>query len=268
MTRERTYRALLVDVDGTLTCAQRKQPSARVAGALEDLRRRGVTVVLATGRTLKACRSEVMGGFVPDYYVCINGALVAAGDERVLFHHPMSQEQFDTVLTLADREGCPVGFAFPESYYMYVGDEVYRPFYREVNGDMVTLRDGTDRTRHLEGLPYAAFGILPPDKLAAFQDPALGLHVTAFDEDVYDICQEGHTKATGTAALLERLGLRWEELVAVGDGENDVELLSAAGLGVAMGNASDYVKAHADAVAPTVQEDGVLAVIEEFFNRT
>lgn len=267
MIRERKYRAILVDVDGTLTCAQRKQPSARVIGALEDLRRRGVTVMLATGRTLKACRSEVMGGFVPDYYVCINGTLIAAGDGRVVFHHPMNREQFDTILTLADQEGCPMGFAFPESYYMYVKDEVYRPFYQEVNGDMVTLRNGTDRTRHLEGLPYAAFGILPPDKLAVFKDPALGLHVTAFDEDVYDICQEGHTKASGAAALLERIGLGWEELVAVGDGENDVELLSAAGLGVAMGNASDYVKSHADAIAATVQEDGVLGVIEEFFDQ-
>ncbi len=265
MTGERRYRALLVDVDGTLTCARQKRPSPRVVRALEDLRRRGVTVALATGRTLKACRSEVMGGFVPDYYLCINGALAAAEDGRVLFHHPMSLRQFNTVLTLAEREDCPLGFAFQEGYYMYVGDEVYRPFYREVNGDMVTLRDCSDHTRHLEGLPYAAFGILPPDKLEIFRDPALGLHVTAFDENVYDICQVGQTKAVGAAALLEGLGLRWEELVAVGDGENDVELLSAAGLGVAMGNASDYVKAHADAVAPSVLEDGVLQVIETYF---
>lgn len=259
------YRVLLVDIDGTLTCAAQKTPNQQTARALETLRQRGVTVVLATGRTLFACRSEVMGGFVPDYYICINGTYVTAGDGRVLYHHPMSVAQMETVLSLADREACPMGFAFPESYYMYKGDEVYRPFYAEVNGDMLSLRDGSDRTRHLEGLPYAAFGIIPPDKLPFFRAPELGLHITAYDTDVYDVCQEGHTKATGAARLLEALGLGWEELVAVGDGENDIELLEAAGLGIAMGNAPDYVKIHADAVTGAVLEDGVLQVIRAYF---
>lgn len=262
---KRNYRALLVDIDGTLTCAQRKTPGEETALALERLRRRGVMVVLATGRTLFACRSEVMGGFVPDYFICINGTYVTAGDGRVLYHHPMNTEQMDTVLSLADREECPMGFAFPESYYMYKGDEAYRPFYQETNGDMLTLRDDSGRTRHHRGMPYAAFGIIPPDKLNIFKDPALGLHVTAFDKNVYDVCQKGHTKASGAARLLEATGLDWCDLVAVGDGENDVELLEAAGLGIAMGNAPDHVKLHADAVTGTVLEDGVLQVILDYF---
>lgn len=262
---KKRYRVLLVDIDGTLVCGARKQPNEQTAHALEALKQQGVTVVLATGRTLKAARSEVMGGFVPDYYICINGAYVTAGDGRVIYHQPMSQKQFDDVLSLADREGCPMGFAFPECYYTYVKDEVYRPFYREVNGDMVTLRNGTDRKRHLEGLPYAAFGIISRDKLKHFTDEAVGLHVTSFDADVYDICQRGITKATGAAHLLAALGLQWESLVAVGDGENDIELLEAAGLGVAMGNAADTVKAHADTVTATVMEDGVLKVIDQYF---
>ncbi len=262
-----SYLALLLDIDGTLTHEGRRQPSGRVVSALEDLRRRGIAVVLATGRTLMASRREVMGGFVPDYYICINGALVAEGDGQVLSHRPMSQGQFTAVLDLAERENCPLGFAFSESYYMYLGDEIYRPYYQRVNGDMLTLRDGSDRKRHQEGLPYAAFGILPPGKLERFRDPALGLHITAYEENVYDICQAGVTKESGAQALLDRLGLSWSDVLAVGDGENDVELLAAAGLGVAMGNAGDHVKRVADAVAPTVEEDGVLDVIGRYFPR-
>ena len=261
----KNYRALLVDIDGTLTCAAQKTPRERVVRGLERLRRQGVLVMLATGRTLFACRSEVMGGFVPDYYICINGVYITDREGRVLYDRPMSRAQFELILALADEEGCPTGFAFPESYYMYAGDAVYRPFYARVNGDMLSLRDGSDRTRHLNGMPHAAFGIIPPDKLEHFRDPAMGLHITAYDTDVYDICMEGHTKATGAARLLETIGLGWDEVVAVGDGENDVELLECAGRGVAMGNAPPHVKARADAVTGTVLEDGVLQVIERYF---
>ncbi len=265
MREKRRYRALLLDIDGTLVHPGRRQPHRATLQALEELRRRGITVVLATGRTLAAARPEVMGGFRPDHYICINGAYVAAGNGQVLYHHPMSQRQFDDILYLAQRESCPVGFAFSEGYYTYVGDETYRRYYREVNGDMAVLRDGTGGTRHLEGLPYAAFGILPEARRAAFADAALGLHLTAFDQDVYDISQAGHTKASGAARLLAATGIDWGELVAVGDGENDIELLEAAGLGVAMGNAPGHVKARADAVTGPVTGDGVLQVIREHF---
>ncbi len=265
MEKTQTRRALLLDVDGTLLCPQRKLLDQKTAAALEELRRSGVTVVIATGRTLAAVRPEIMGGFVPDYYICMNGSYVAKQDGTVLYCRPMDKRRFEGVLALADRAGCPMGFAFPEGYYMYSGDEVYRPYYQRVNGDMVTLRDGSDRTRHGKGLPYAAFGIIPPEKMSDFQDPALGLHITAYDDDVYDICQPGLTKASGAARLLEVTDLRWEELVAVGDGENDMELLRAAGLGIAMGNAPDHVKLAADAVTATVTDFGVLKVIQDYF---
>lgn len=262
---KRNYRALLIDVDGTLLCAQRKTLDKKTAAALTRLQSRGVIVALATGRGKIAVRSEVMGNFLPDYAVCLNGAYVITADGRVLYDHPMSRQQFEDILRVADEEGCPIGFSFEECYYMYLKDEVYRPFYRRVNGDMVALRDGTTRTRHLHGMPYAAFGMVPSDKVSLFEDESLNLHITVFNEDVCDICQRGITKATGAARLLEAVGLGWDELVAVGDGENDIELLEAAGLGIAMGNAPDHVKIHADAVTGTVLEDGVLRVIQDYF---
>ena len=70
------------------------------------------------------------------------------------------------------------------------------------------------------------------------------------------------------AAALERLGallnIQREEMIAMGDGANDLELLAYAGLGVAMGNASPLVKKQADAVTVTNDEDGVAEVIEKY----
>ncbi len=64
-------------------------------------------------------------------------------------------------------------------------------------------------------------------------------------------------KATGLAALAERNGIRREEIIAIGDNVNDLEMLQDAGLSVAMGNASDQVKPAAQLVTATNDEDGV-----------
>ncbi|MEG2120246.1 MAG: HAD hydrolase family protein, partial [Pseudoflavonifractor sp.] len=197
---KRDYKALLVDVDGTLVCPERKTVNERTAAALTALQARGILVAVATGRTPRAVRPEILGGFRPDYYICMNGTYVTDRNARTIYHHPMSQRQLDDICRLAVREDCPVGFAFSDGYYCYYKDEVYRPFYEKTNGDMTTLIDGTDRTRHLAGLPYAAFGIIAPEHLAAFTDPGLGLHITPFSKNVYDICQAGYTKAGGAEA--------------------------------------------------------------------
>lgn len=72
------------------------------------------------------------------------------------------------------------------------------------------------------------------------------------------------TKATGLARLAQHLGLEPSQVWAAGDHDNDVEMLSWAGAGVAMGNASVRALAAADRVAPTVQEDGVAVTTERF----
>ncbi|MGC8713558.1 MAG: HAD-IIB family hydrolase, partial [Leptodesmis sp.] len=72
-------------------------------------------------------------------------------------------------------------------------------------------------------------------------------------------------KGTAVQYLAEEyLGLKPENVMTIGDNFNDVEMIQYAGIGVAMGNAPDGVKAMADWVAPTVEEDGVVAAIEQF----
>ncbi|MEK7065440.1 MAG: HAD-IIB family hydrolase, partial [Patescibacteria group bacterium] len=72
------------------------------------------------------------------------------------------------------------------------------------------------------------------------------------------------TKLHGIVTISEMLGVKTEEMVGVGDGYNDYPLLSACGLKVAMGNAAPELKAIADFIAPSVEEDGVATVIEKF----
>lgn len=82
-----------------------------------------------------------------------------------------------------------------------------------------------------------------------------------------DVVQPGVSKATGIRALMDAFGIDASEVMAFGDAGNDAEMLRLAGVGVAMGNASDGLKSIADLVCDPCEEQGVLKVLEEVFGR-
>nr|WP_196053032.1 HAD-IIB family hydrolase [Bacteroides clarus] len=75
----------------------------------------------------------------------------------------------------------------------------------------------------------------------------------------------GIDKARSLAVLLEKIGITREEMIAMGDGYNDLSMIKYAGLGIAMGNAQEPVKAAADYIAPSNDEDGVAIAVEQHF---
>lgn len=83
----------------------------------------------------------------------------------------------------------------------------------------------------------------------------------------FDVVQPGVSKATGISALMDAFGIDASEVMAFGDAGNDAEMLRLAGVGVAMGNASDELKSIADLVCDPCEEQGVLKVLEEVFGR-
>lgn len=82
-----------------------------------------------------------------------------------------------------------------------------------------------------------------------------------------DVVQPGVSKATGIRVLMDAFGIGAPEVMAFGDAGNDAEMLRLAGVGVAMGNASDELKSIADLVCDPCEEQGVLKVLEEVFGR-
>lgn len=88
--------------------------------------------------------------------------------------------------------------------------------------------------------------------------------------DVYDmggwtdVIPKGITKATGMQRVLDHVGILRADSIGVGDGSNDLPMIKYAGLGVAMGNAPEHVKAEADAVTETWENDGVAVMIDKY----
>ena len=89
------------------------------------------------------------------------------------------------------------------------------------------------------------------------------MDVVASGDGYFDVVCPGVNKATGLRHLMQRWGIRPEECVAFGDSDNDLQMIELAGVGYAMANAPDHVRAAADRIAPPCTEYGVLQVLEE-----
>lgn len=256
--------AVALDVDGTLVTYEgvHVPPRPAVVEAVRRIRAAGVSVIVATGRSLHSTVSVLERlGLSSGYAVCSNGAVVVdVGTRRpvevVTFDASDPVRYFtehipDAVLAV---EELGVGFRvtgdFPAGeldgkvrvvdHADLLDGPVTRLVVRWPDGDPDRMR----ALAHAAGLPSV--------------DYAIGY--TAW----LDIMPIGVSKASGLETVVGHMGLTASDVLAVGDGHNDVEMLQWAGMGVAMGQAPDDVKAVADEVCPSVDEDGVAALLEAF----
>ena len=265
-------RLVALAIDGTLLkwIEGAGQTHEQVAPAVHDAVRRahdaGAHIVLASGRsphgmTTIADLLDLEGG-EPAWVVASNGAVVFRYPPLEVVH----EETFDArpAVEAILREHPGVLVAVEERG---IGYRVNRPFPAgELSGDMV-ITDVAD----LVAQHVSRVIIRDPDSTAEdFLDLAgrLGLHGTDYVVGWtawLDLAPVGVSKASGLAHVADRLGVAAADVLAIGDGRNDIEMLRWAGRGVAMGQAVEPVIAAADDVTGTVYEDGAATEIARWF---
>lgn len=260
------YRVVVADLDGTVRSrALGITPGVRAAVAAA--RARGVRVCVATGRMWRSAAPWVatLGADAPA--ILYNGGQVfdfATG--RVLVDHRLPRETARDALHLLHRE--------PEArVHLYLHDRVYaeRP---DPLTDAYAADDGV-RVDIVPGLasllgedPHKLLAIGPPARMAALGEAVraagVPVHAVQSEPQYLEILPAGVSKGTALGALLAALGVPAAEAIAVGDNWNDLEMIEAAGLGVAMGHAPAGVRARADFVCGTSEEEGFRQVLERF----
>ena len=258
-------RMIALDIDGTLVRKGGFSPSPAVCRALKEAQRRGVLVVLASGRTRAAMDPGILKGVKPDYFVCANGAQVVDAAGRELMRQTLTPEEMYALVDWCEDYDYPLCFSFADGYYGYVEFETMQRNYGRATGHPEHILDGEDQDRHLQDMPFAAHATMPAEAVEGYRAKYghLGLRFMPFTEDQYDVARADQDKAVGLDFLAKKLGIAPAQIAAAGDGHNDVGMLRYAGIGAAMGNGDEAAKAAADRVLPTVDEDGVAAFVAE-----
>lgn len=257
------YRLLLSDIDGTLRpntspCIPRVNVEA-----IQMIQRQGIKFSIATGRGRAGIHDQLLNGLEPDYWICAAGALVLDRDENVIASSHMSERELEALVSFCDREGYPLLFHFSDGTYVYVGYETFSQ-YVLTQGQISMAKNGETQNHHLAELPLSASALLPKNAETRFQAEhgELSLRFSYYNDTGCDILRPGQDKATGLSLLLRRTGLRAEECVCVGDGDNDIGILQAAGLSFCVEGGTPNALKAADQICPSAADCGVAAVCQ------
>lgn len=256
-------KAAFFDVDGTLVSFQQKFLSDRVREDLAALRERGVKVFLSTGRALQDLeRTGMLRGARFDGYVTLGGQFCCDADGTAFRDVPISLEDMRGAYEVfrANPQLAAIMEGNGESYLTQINDRV-REIYEFLHTEPYPVRP---LEWLLEGKVYQLAPFVDPGEEGPLIAAMPGCMHTRWHPKGIDLLSKNGGKAVGIRAVLERHGLRPEEIMAFGDGENDMTMLELAGIGVAMGNAEEQVKAIADYVTGAVEEDGVSQALRHF----
>jgi len=265
------YRLLALDVDGTLAGKDRRV-SPVVRAAVAAAQARGVHVTLATGREFRSARRFARDLGLSTSLICSQGAVIKhCVTLDVLYHVPLPGTLAAEAITmLHDADVCVIASIDDKLHIVRDGPE-FASFGRYW---------GTPDPAHVVVAPNLAAisRETPPTKVIFFGDPPIverelvrmmdhfgeTLAFVRSDVTVGEMLAPGLSKGIALAMLAETLGVERDQVIAIGDEQNDVPMLQWAGLGLAMGNAPDSVKRMADAVVPSVDEDGVAWAIDRY----
>ena len=245
-------KAAFFDIDGTLLSFRTHRVSEGTVEAFDTLRHKGILTFISSGRP-RILFPEMPLRF--DGCITMNGAYCFT-NEQVLFKNPIPQDETDRWLQYAEQQNlCTMIFTEYKMFVNRLDDPVANTIRNQLE---FTMPPQLDTEKMIGRETYQIIAVMPAwmdgevcAMLPECRLPRWHPHFT-------DIVNRTNSKAVGIEAILRHYGIDRSDCIAFGDGGNDVEMLEYCGIGVAMGNASEEVKAKADYVTTNVDEEGIL----------
>lgn len=240
-----TYKLIALDMDGTvldddqLVSADNKK---WIQKALEQ----GVTVCFATGRELRKITPYMTEIGMETPIVAVNGSEVWENPQRLMKRHTIDDQWVEKFVTMAQKHDLWIWVTAVEGKYnLKTWDSSLLGNHQWLKFGFHTEHDDIRKEIYEELAPFDVF------------------EITNSHPHNLEFNPKGINKAFGLNTVCELLDIDMSQVLAMGDSTNDVAMLRAAGLGVAMGNAQDEVKDIADLVTVTNNENGVAKIIRE-----
>ena len=266
-----TIRLVAVDMDGTLLHDD-KSISDYTLNVLRKIVEKGVILVPASGRPLEGMRAAVLNNVDGiKYAICSNGAmLMDVPEEKSICEAGISTEkavealkyieQFPTAVYAQTDKG-----TFREVGWEKTGLSAKYPYIKFSEGNVEDLGTFLE-TSGVKVMKMGAFALKDglAEELLAKGSPIPGIVFLRTGDGIIELNSTSASKGNAMCTLCEKLGISMENVLAIGDNENDISMLQAAGISAAMGNAEDDVKQAAKFVAGNNEEDGAAHFLEKW----
>ena len=272
----KTGKLIFLDIDGTLISPGQNVPPESALNAIRAAQSRGHRVFLCTGRNRSMTAPVMAYGF--DGAIMSAGGLIVRGDS-VIYDHPMSSADRDDLLQALEAGG-----AFPilEAKDAAYADGQFQDFVEKAGS--AGSESGSEAKRWKTALEKE-LGVLPFSQYKG--EPVYKITFACLDErqldpakarvlDRFNLCLQSlfptfvlgefihrdFDKGRAIRKVCESLGVPIADTIGFGDSMNDLEMIETAGIGVCMDNGDPALKARADLICPSVEEDGLAAAFE------
>lgn len=255
-------RAAFFDIDGTLVSFKTHKIPQSAVDAIKTFHDQGGRVYISTGRPIAIVTNIGQISDIVDGYITFNGAYTFVGNDDISID-AIPDSDVQVMLKDADVNGYPVIVCGKRDLVVYNYHEIFDEVFVDELG--VTNIDINKRISALQGQPILQ--LTPFFRLDAEKKvmPRMPHCISArWNPQFTDITRSGADKGNALRMLAAHEGLDISECMAFGDGGNDISILRAAGIGVAMGNAADGVKASADYVTTHIDDDGIANAFRHF----
>ncbi|MBM7624183.1 Cof-type HAD-IIB family hydrolase [Sporohalobacter salinus] len=262
------YKLLAIDVDDTLL-SDELVLSSRVKNKIRKAVEANVLVTIATGRMYSSALPYAKQLELGLPLITYNGALIKeAISGEVIDHQPIPVELAQEIGALADREDWHLNLYINDKLYVTKSGPTVEK-YEEISGMRATLveEEITDflvqsptKLLIIGSSPAQTEGILTRISDEFGDD----LSITQSKSTFVEIMQQDVSKGVALKHLAKKFDIKRNEVIAIGDSLNDLEMIEYAGLGVAVANGADELKERSDYVTESNEEDGVAGVIDKF----
>jgi Cof subfamily protein (haloacid dehalogenase superfamily) len=272
------YRLLALNVDGTVL-----QDNGRIHKSTKEaiayVQRKGVYVTLVTSRSFPSARKVARALKINSMLVTHQGAYIASELGKPIVAKLIPEEITYEIIRFLEGFPCQIRivhdeFSLANKYKLNhnllaktvftTGDPM---FYSQQFVDSISDTLGDDPASAPKIEVYFEYEDDLADAQKALASMFSEINMTQLNEFRLDILPQGVSKLNGMISLGEQLGIDLREMVVIGDGHDDIELLKASGLGVAMGNGSAEVKKASDWVTRSNNQNGVAYMVKEHFRK-
>lgn len=251
-------KAIFIDFDGTLMDSTKGIIPKKSIESVKKLQENGHLVVIATGRNLRLLEDypKLLG---IDHVVGSNGRFVSIKNETV-FEEPVPQDILLRLLEDLNRLGMDYTLSTDRKYFSHQKrTTLIDEFSDHFKMPKATIENDFDDFNHIFQINIFSEMKIPDMIINRYP-----LVFTQASKHAYDVTHGSALKETGLKVIKEKYGFEIEDIIAIGDGLNDIGMIKYAGIGIAMGNAKEPLKNVADYVTESIEKDGLSEAFKAF----
>lgn len=254
------HKIVFFDMDGTLYQTENDVIQESALDAIQTLKDKGYIACAATGRPLNQMKL-ILQRVQFDYYVLINGSYILDKDFQEIGSYPILQDNVNDLVNFSKKYETGLMFHFGDATYIYNNFYPMYDFCKYCNV-LDSLFYDPSQSYHLRHKAFNAVVLTKDKKLV---DQFMETHPNLRNDLInvktdgfcFDIFNADNDKSKGIEMILEKTGFTWKDAICFGDSTNDIHMLKKADIGVAMGNASDFVKSYANFATTSTYDNGI-----------